>query len=134
MPLKYRIIEDRKLVYVTGEGDITFPELMSHIEELARDPGYKAPMKKLVDYRNATLNEISMKESDIFTQRKASLCDVFAGEQCAIVAPRDADFGMSRSHNAKIERSNVNTSVFRNLDDALKWLDVKLDPAEFTGD
>ena len=51
MPLKYKIIESKKLVYLKGIGNVTFSELMNHIDELSQDPKYKAPMKKLVDHR-----------------------------------------------------------------------------------
>ena len=51
MPIRYRIIEDKKLVYVVGSGRITLSDLLTHMDELSHDPHYNAPMKKLVDYR-----------------------------------------------------------------------------------
>ena len=51
MPLKYKIIESKKLIYLKGIGTVAFSELMNHIDELGQDPKYKAPMKKLVDHR-----------------------------------------------------------------------------------
>ena len=51
------------MVYALGTGLLlTLPDLLSHIEELAADPRYKAPMKKIVDYRNATIKKLAMKE------------------------------------------------------------------------
>ena len=47
LPLKYEIIQSKKLVYVIGTGAVTFYELMHHIEVLGQDPKYKAPMKNL---------------------------------------------------------------------------------------
>ena len=70
MPLKYKIIKSKNIVYVIGSGFITFSELMRHIDELAHDPDYKAPMKKLVDYRNIESLDLSMNESEIFAQKK----------------------------------------------------------------
>jgi len=51
MPLKYKIVESKKLIYLKGIGTVAFSELMNHIDELSQDPKYKAPMKKLVDHR-----------------------------------------------------------------------------------
>jgi hypothetical protein len=68
MALKYKIIKSKKTVYVFGSGDITFSELMHHIDELAQDQDYKAPMKKLVDYRAIKDLDLSMTESEIFAQ------------------------------------------------------------------
>jgi len=50
MPLEYKIIESKKLLYVKGVGAVSFSELMNHVDELSQDPKYKASMKKLVDY------------------------------------------------------------------------------------
>lgn len=129
MPLEYKIIEEKKLVHVTGWGIITFSELLSHINELGKDPGYKKPMKKLIDYRQVSNVELSMTESESFAQTKAELSDIFSEEKCAIVAPKDVTFGTARIHDSLIEMKepNIETEVFRDFDQALDWLDVVLD-------
>ena len=66
MSLKYDIIEDLNLVLAVGEGVISFSELMDHIEQLGKDPKYKKPMKKLVDYRKVDSIQMSSSESETF--------------------------------------------------------------------
>lgn len=38
MPLKYKIFQNRKLVYVLGIGEVSYEDLLLHIKELAADP------------------------------------------------------------------------------------------------
>ena len=113
MQIKYRIIENKKLVYAIGSGRVTLSDLLSHMDELSRDPNYKAPMKKLVDYRQIDCLELSMEESEIFATKKASLNEVFYKEKCAIVATKDINYGTARVHNALISSSGIETAVFR---------------------
>jgi len=127
MSLRYKIIESKGLVYVVGADVVTFSALMSHIQALSKDPRYKAPMKKLVDYRNITGKELKTRELNLYAQAKAELKDVFREEKCAIVAPRDLDFGLCRVHAALVEASGIETGVFRDLDQALSWLGVEID-------
>jgi len=130
MPIKYKILKNRKFVYAVGEGQISFDDLLQHVNELAEDPKYVSPMKKLVDYRNATIANLTTEEANKFTDKKAQHIDIFRNEMCAIVTDKDLDFGMSRVHGAHIESSNIDTSVFRTIKDALLWLQVDIDEIE----
>ena len=130
MPFKYEIIESKKLLYAKAIGKVTFSELMNHLDELCQDSKYKAPMKKLIDYRQVKKMDISMNEQERFVEKKASLKELFFGEKCAIVAPTDFGFALARVHGALSERSNIDTSIFRYFNEALAWLDVELDDDE----
>lgn len=129
MALKYKIINSIKTVYVIGQGVITFTELVDHINKLAHDQDYNAPMKKLVDYRTIESIDLSTSESEIFAHEKAQLNDTFSGEQCAIVAPLDSSFGMARVHDALIglKDPDIDTMVFRDFDKAKEWLGIDVD-------
>jgi len=78
MPLKYTIIESKKLLYAKATGTVTFSELMNHVEELCQDSKYKAPMKKLIDYRQIKNMDISMDEQERFAEKKASVKELFS--------------------------------------------------------
>jgi len=130
MPVKYNIIESKKLVYAIGSGHVTLSDLMGHMDELSHDPNYKAPMKKLVDYRQVNHLDLSMEASEIFAAKKAELKEVFHKEKCAIVATKDINFGTARVHNALIDSSGIETAVFRDLEKALAWLEIELDDDE----
>ena len=81
MPLKYKIVESKKLVYLKGIGSVAFSELMNHIDELSQDVKYKAPMKKLVDHRQIKKLDLTMKEQELFAEKKSLIQRVVFGRK-----------------------------------------------------
>lgn len=130
MPIKYKIFIDKKLVYSVAENTVTLDDLLHHLEELADDPDYTAPMKKLVDFRKAQLVAISNEEVEKFTKKKLAFGNFFQEEMCAIVVDNDLDYGITRMHGMQIEFKNINTNSFRKIGDAIAWLNVELDERE----
>ena len=130
MPLKCEIVESKKLVYIRGIGAVSFSELMNHVDELCQDPKYKAPMKKLVDYRQIKKLDLSMDEQERFVKKKASVKELFSGEKCAIVAPTDFGFALARVHASLSGGADRETAVFRDFNEALIWLGIELDNVE----
>jgi len=126
MPIKYDIIEEQKLVLATGSGIVTCDDVINHLESLAADNKYIAPMKKLIDYRTIESMRISSNEAGIIARRKLELANKFSDEKCAFVAPGDLTFGTARVHQALVG-AGIITEVFRNIEEALEWLDVRLE-------
>jgi len=127
MPIEYDIITDKKLVLAKGSGVITGIDVIRHLDALAVDDRYKAPMKKLVDYRTIDSIRISLEEAYSIAQKKIKLASIFSGERCAFVSPEDVSYGSSRVHQALVDGAGLCTTVFRRVEDALEWLDVTLD-------
>jgi hypothetical protein len=127
MAIEYEIIKDKRLVLAKGSGVVTGNDVIRHLDTLATDEGYVAPMKKLVDYSSIEDITISLEEAYRIAQLNVSLSKKFAGERCAFVSPVDVTFGISRVHQSLIENTDINTEVFRRIEDALEWLDVELD-------
>jgi len=126
MALKYRIFSEKRLVYARSEGPLSSEELLAHLHNLAIDPSYRPPMKKLVDYRLSGLQSLSQRDAEEFTELKRSMGPIFQGEVYAIVVATDLDFGLSRVHGSMIETANMQTEVFRDIDEALSWLEVDI--------
>jgi hypothetical protein len=127
MPIEYDIIMDKKLVLAKGAGLITGIDVIKHLDALAADDRYRAPMKKLVDYRTIDSIGISLEEAYSIAQKKIKLASIFTGERCAFVSPMDVSYGSSRVHQALVDGAGLETAVFRRIEDALQWLDVILD-------
>lgn len=125
--IEYEIIKDKRLVLVKGSGVIIVNDIIRHLDTLATDERYIAPMKKLVDYRSIENIQISKEDANIITQKKETLLKKFAGERCAFISPTDLAFGTIRVHQALIDGADINTRVFRRIEDALEWLDIELD-------
>ena len=127
MSIEYDIIMDKKLVLAKGSGMITGTDVMEHLATLAMDDRYKAPMKKLVDYRSVDSIRISPEEAYAIARMKVRFASAFTGERCAFVSPMDDAYGSSRVHQALVNGIGLNTEVFRRIEDALEWLDVTLE-------
>ena len=127
MTIEYDIIVDKQLVLAKGFGVVIGTDVINHLDRLAADNRYSAPMKKLVDYRFIEDIKISKEEASVIADKKRSLRIVFHGEKCAFVSPEDLTYGTSRVHQALSEGIDVYTEVFRRIEDALCWLDITLD-------
>lgn len=127
MPITYEIGSENRLVLVTGTGTITGRDVLGHLRELSDDPGYSAPMLKLVDYRNVKDLQITPNEAVTIASTKEGLQQKFKDERCAFISPGDATYGISRVHHALIDSADITTAVFRLAEDALGWLGLPLD-------
>ena len=127
MPIEYDIIGDKQLVLAKGSGVVTGNDVIRHLDRLAADNRYTVPMKKLVDYRSIDSINISPEEAEEIAQKKQTLSSTFRGERCAFVSPGDLTYGTSRVHQALVDSTEVDTKVFRRIEDAIDWLDITLD-------
>ena len=128
MPIDYEIIEDKKLVLAKGIGTISGNDVIRHLEELSKDDKYIAPMKKLIDYRLVDKLSILYGQAMKIAQLKRKLSSVFKGEKCAFISPGDLTYRTSRVHQSLIDSSpDLSTEVFRSVEEAVGWLEVKLD-------
>ena len=127
MPIKYDIIMGKNIVMAVGYGVISATEVIKHLDRLAEDDRYTAPMKKLVDYRAIESINISPNEAEMIARRKKKLAGKFSGEKCAFVSPGDLTYGTARVHQALIDGTDINTQVFRSFEEALDWLDITME-------
>lgn len=124
MTVKYRFIEKWKLVIVEITNTATYDQMVAHLKSLSEDPRYQPPMKKLIDLRNCHNYDLSREEAEKFAALNRELGDYFINEKCAIVAPGDLEFGMSRFHELSVYGSGIVIQVFRNLQEAQDWLGI----------
>ena len=127
MPIEYDIIEDKRLVLAKGSGVITASDVIEHLDSLAADNRYTAPMKKLIDYRYIENIAITPEEATKIADKKLSFLYIFRGERCAFISPEDGSYGVSRVHQALSGNIDTFTEVFRRIEDALDWLGISLD-------
>jgi hypothetical protein len=127
MPIEYDIIEDKQLVLATGSGVVTGIDVINHLDSLAVDAGYVAPMKKIIDYRSIDSINISPEDAVTIALKKDTFSKKFHGERCAFVSPGTVTYGTSRVHQSLVNSSSINTAVFKQVEEALDWLGVTLD-------
>lgn len=127
MTVEYSFIEERNLVWVRMGGTVTFEQMAGYLKSLSKDPRYNPPMKKLVDFRKCLDYPLTREEAEEFARLNRELSSVFSDEKCAMVAPGDLQYGMSRVHEMYTTGSGLEIAVFRQLRDALNWLEVDAD-------
>ncbi len=127
MPIEYDIIKDKQLVIAKGSGVVTGIDVIRHLDQLAADDRYTTPMKKIIDYRFIDSINISPEEAVTIALKKDTFIKKFRGERCAFVSPGDVTCDTSRVHQSLVDSSSIDTAVFRQIEEALDWLDVTLD-------
>jgi len=126
MPVDYKIIESRKLVYARLIGTVDASDLEQHFKDLSQDDRYISPMKKLVDCRSCDDYRLSTADEQKLASLKEVFADKFHNERCAIVAPTNLLYGSNRSFQEQSFDSVIQTMVFRNINDAITWLQLDI--------
>jgi hypothetical protein len=131
MTVEYSFIDELKLVLVKIRESVTFEQMAAYLRSLSTDPRYHPPMYKLIDFRECRNYALTREEAEKFATLNRELSHIFTNEKCAIVAPGDLEYGMSRAHEMYTSGSGLDITVFRRLSDALDWLGI--DPVHFEG-
>lgn len=126
MPGGYSIDPARSLVLSRAWDVLTGADLSRHARILAADPGFKLNFNQLCDYRD--VKEIRADAAAI--RELAALNPFGAGARRALIVSSDVVFGMARMYQILTESSPDEFEVFRDLDEALKWLGVADEKAE----
>lgn len=122
MPVTYQIDEARKLIHTVCSRPLTFTEVIEHFRTLRQDPACTGRLDVLLDVSDAD----TLPESRQFGPVAAELSAVRAKAEfglCAIIATRDAMFGMMRVFEVAVSPYFRAIRVFRGAVEAREWLD-----------
>lgn len=123
---RYEVLSEHAVVVVRLAGNVTPDQIQQGRAALQRDPAFRPTFRQLVDAR-----EVETTRLDTETVQKLSQGSAFkAGSLRAIVAPRDAVYGMARMFEAYAESCQQRVQVFRDLAEACAWLEVPLEDVE----
>jgi cupin superfamily acireductone dioxygenase involved in methionine salvage len=121
VPVIYTIDAKEKLIRTRCIGNVTLAEVVAHFRELEADPNSAAPLDVLLD--------LSETGSLPDTGQIAAVAEEISRIQarvrfkaCAVVAQRDALFGMLRMFEVRAEPHFHAIRVFRAFDEAEAWL------------
>ena len=127
MPCDYRIDRTRRVVLARGYGPVTETDLTGNRERLSADPDFDPALNLLYDLTEAT----GVGASPVFPQSFAARSIFADASKRAVVAGDDSVFGVARAFLAWGAESSANIRVFRNIDEARRWL--ALDQADYFG-
>jgi hypothetical protein len=120
MPGGYTIDAARSLILSRAWDVLTGADLIRHARTLASDPGFKPDFNQLCDFRDVT--EVRADAAAI--RELAALNPFGSGARRALVVSTDVVFGMARMYQILTEPAPDVFEVFRDFDQALKWLGV----------
>ncbi len=116
---------DRLVVRALLRGEVSDAEAVGWFEALVGELQGLRAVRGLVDTR--PLEELSVTRAGI--NRLITLADenddIFAVSRWAVVADRDAVYGMARVYELLRDRASYEVRVFRSLEDGTAWV---LDP------
>jgi hypothetical protein len=125
MPVEYRIDPRRGMIHTRCIGDVTIEEVIGHFRELEKDPECPPYLDVLLDLTEETSLPEVRNLRDVVREMERVRYKVQFGT-CAIVAPRDALFGMIRMFEVFAEPVFTKTRVFRTVREAESWLASEL--------
>ncbi len=122
MPVHYVIDKEQRLVLTTGEGPVTAQEVLTHHDQLLKDPDFDPTFNQLSDYTKVTDALFSIDKNFLDARR-----DEFSpASRRAIVVSTQALYGMARQY-AAYQGGRSMVRVFHDRSAALQWLGSKLD-------
>jgi len=120
LPLHFRIDREAEIVWTWAEGTVTADDLVEHARALTKTPD--RPRWELADFSDRA-------EIPVATETVRAVAGLLSredvnrpGSRLALVAGNEAMFGMLRLFEAYREHSNVEICVFRDREEALRWL------------
>jgi len=120
MSASYRIVKSLGTVFTSLEGVVTDDDLLGHRQQLESDPDFDPAFAQLIDCRGVT--EVAL---DSRTIRSIATPSVYApGAKRAIVATRDAVYGLARMYERIRGGESDEVRVFRDIEEARRWLEL----------
>ena len=121
MPVTYQLNPESGCIETLCTGEVTLDEVLHHFQELEADASLPERLDVLLDLCAMTTLPESEQLREV-TRAVDRLNAKVAWGACAIVARRDALFGMSRMFEIFAEGLFARTRVFREREAAEEWL------------
>lgn len=121
MPIHHEIDRERGLIRTTCAGPVSLAEVLQHFRSLEDERHLPDPLDVLLDLSTVTSAPDAAQIQRVAAEIRRLLGKISWGS-CAIVAPSDLVFGVSRILEVRAEESFIATQVFRELAAAEDWL------------
>jgi hypothetical protein len=121
MPVTYKIDPVRKVIRTTCSAPVTFDEVIGHFRTLQEGPACSGHLDVLLDVSQADALPESGQLAAVNLELRGIRDKVQFGI-CAIVAHRDAMFGMMRMFEVQASRYFHAIRVFRDAAEAEPWV------------
>ena len=129
MGIEFRIDSEEGIFYMVVDGDLDVDDFITGLTEIMTYEDFEKGMGAIFDLMASTW------ESDPEDLRRISRFLIENSERigpsrCALVVGSDRAYGMSRMFEVFSGETSVNVRVFRDLDEAKRWLTEGSDEEE----
>jgi hypothetical protein len=121
MPVDFKIDTERRLIVATVFDEISDTDIIEALHSSVSDPGFEPGFNVLSDHTRIT-RPITTEQVKLMVGHMESLSDHLAGARWAIVTNSPASYGMMRMLSVFAERVPIELQVFRDADEANRWL------------
>jgi hypothetical protein len=128
MPVTYQINRETSFIETHCTGEVTLDEVLGHFQQLEAEPSLPERLDVLLDLAEMTSLPDSAELQEV-TRAVDRLRAMVEWGACAIVASRNALFGMIRMFEVLAEGLFVRIHVFRERTEAERWLGCCRPPA-----
>jgi hypothetical protein len=127
MPAEYTIDKLSGVVFSFAHGNVTDQDAYSHQDRLRKDPDFDPGFCQLFDYTKVTQVDLSSDAIHHLAERNP-----FGLGSCrAFVVPSDLLYGLSRMFQILTDHHPDELSVFRDMQEARKYLSLDEEALEF---
>ena len=121
MSVEFRIDKDRKLVLGTLKGEVNAEAILAGLEGMVENEDYNPGFNGITDLREMKWesNQVDLRRIVHFLieHRKK-----IGKSRSAVVVSDDRAYGMSRMFKVFSSQSSINLRVFRDYDEAERWV------------
>ncbi len=128
--LSYSIYPELNLVFIKATGNISVDSFFGSVLAISDDPEFVRGMSTLLDCTESEVPAISREDEQSYEKVVDELTDETARDykrKLAVLAGENlAAFGVSRMRQVPLSDSLLEMHVFKELKEALDWLDVAI--------
>ncbi len=121
MPVDFKIDTGPRLIVATVFGEISDTDIVEALNASVSDPDFEPGFNVLSDHTRIT-RPITTEQVKLMVDHMESLSNHLAGARWAIVTKSPASYGMMRMLSVFAKRVPLELQVFRDADEANKWL------------
>jgi hypothetical protein len=129
VPITYQIDAERRMVRTKCAGHVTLPEVIQHFRTLVKDPQCPDRADVFLDLSDVSSLPATPQISSVVSEVRRMRGKV-RFDACAILATRDALFGMMRMFEAMAQDYFRVTRTFRIASEAEAWLALQQSSVE----
>jgi hypothetical protein len=122
MPITYQIDHAQQRIRTRCTGEVMLAEVQAHFTALSQDPSCPDRLDVLLDLSEMT-NVPSSEQIGAVPIELARVAPRVRFRYCAIIASKEALFGMARMFEVFAEQYFVATRVYRTVAEGEWWLD-----------